>query len=178
MKKIYLRLLIAAVLCAIVSMLLLYLTIHYTSIEPFSTTRHVVNETIGSGDTNPGAGEYFLIAGGLSLLADFSILFYLIILFFLIPGFIFLVIVISQLVAFLFQLGDAKEWKNKTSKVFTYISMVLEIILCVYHLCMLLASIVYNIIFLILSLVINILCAYLFIKTLRSLKKMPVESME
>lgn len=80
-------------------------------------------------------------------------------------------IVVSQSIARLIQIGTEKKWKNTTSKVFTYISIVLQVLVCLSLLFNILSNLIVNKILLVIALVLNIVCVVLFIKELLKIKK-------
>jgi len=170
MKKSLTKLLIIAIICLIVTCIFSSLAM---KVE-FAYTKQVGEEFNEMGTGNPGSGWYLLIGGGTALLADFAVaLLYIIILG--IPVVILFFILVSQLVARLVQIGEEKEGKNTTSKVFTIISIVLQIILCVYQLFIIICEFEINKILLSLALILNITSVVLFIKELRNMKKLNTE---
>ena len=165
MKKSYTKLLIIAIICLIGTCIFSSLAMQVE----FSYTKQVGEEFNQMGTDNPGSGWYLLIGGGTALLADLAIaLAYIMILG--IPVLILFFILISQLIARLVQIGEEKKWKNTTSKVFTIISIVLQIILCTYQLFIIICEFEINKILLSLSLILNITSVVLFIKELRKMK--------
>lgn len=166
MKKSYTKLLIIAVICLIVTCVFSSLAIEVD----FNYTKQVGEEVNKMGIDNPASGWYLIIGGGTALLADFTILLvYIMILG--IPILTLFIIVISQLIARLVQIGEEKKGKNTTSKVFTIISIVLQIILCTYQLFIIICEFEVNKILLSLALILNITSVVLVIKELRKMKK-------
>ena len=80
-------------------------------------------------------------------------------------------IVVSQSIARLIQIGTEKKWKNTTSKVFTYISIVLQVLVCLSLLFNILSNLIVNKMLLVIALVLNIVCVVLFIEELSKIKK-------
>lgn len=169
MKKSYTKLLIIAIICLIGTCIFSSLAMQVE----FAYTKQVGEEFNEMGTDNPGSGWYLLIGGGTALLADFAItLAYIIILG--IPVLILFLIMILQLIARLLQIGEEKKGKNTTSKVFTIISIVLQITLCTYQLFIITCQFEMNKILLSLACVLNITSVVLFIKELRKMKKINV----
>lgn len=167
MKKSYTKLLIIAIICLIGTCIFSSLAMQ---IE-FAYTEQVGEELNEMGTGNPGSGWYLLIGGGTALLADFAIaLAYIIILG--IPLLILFFILISQIIARLVQIGEEKKGKNTTSKVFTIVSIVLQIILCTYLLFIIICEFEINKILLALVLALNITSVVLFIRELKKMKKL------
>lgn len=170
MKKSYTKLLIIAIICLIGTCIFSSLAMKVD----FAYTKQVGEEFNEMGTDNPGSGWYLLIGGGAALLADFATaLAYIIILG--IPLVILFFIVILQIIARLVQIGVEKKGKNTTSKVFTTISIVLQIILCTYQLFIIICEFEINKILLSLALILNITSVILFIKELRKMKRINTE---
>lgn len=137
MKRNFTKLLIISIIFAIIITIIntgfCLGAINNTDYEPFSTTKGIVNEVNQLGSDNPGSGWYLLVAGGTSLFAEAGIILSYFIIFIVvvgIPAFILFLVIIFQGIARVFQIGTEKKWKNITSKVFTYISSVLLVLLC------------------------------------------------
>ncbi len=176
MKKSYTKLLIITIVCAIAILVLCILAIKYNNTyQPFAATEQVINEVKEAGSDTPGAGEYLLIAGGTSLAVDFATVLAITIFTIAIPGFLMFIILISQLIARLVQIGEEKKGKNTTSKVFTIISIVLQIILCTYQLFIIICEFEINKILLSLTLILNITSVVLYIIELKKIKKINAE---
>lgn len=122
MKKNLLKLLVIAILCAIITLFFCFCSIKYNS--SFTTTEQVINE-VNEGIDSPGAGWYLLFAGGTAVAIDFAMAISIMIFTLIIPGFLLFMIVVSQSIARLIQIGTEKKCKNTTSNIFTYISIVL-----------------------------------------------------
>ena len=69
MKKNLLKLLVIAILCAIITLFFCFCSIKYNS--SFTTTEQVINE-VNEGIDSPGAGWYLLFAGGTAVAIDFA----------------------------------------------------------------------------------------------------------
>ncbi len=168
MKRKYTYLLIVSLVCAILTVLLCYITLKYCmKIEPFGTTNKVYNEVQQAGSSTPGAGEYFLIAGGISMIADFAALFLVFCLVMLLPAAAAGIISLLQLISRLIQIGVEKSWKNKTSKVMTYITGSLHVVLSLFTLFLMFGNFISNRIPLLIVLAINLSCAILHLKVAR-----------
>lgn len=127
MKKNLLKLLVIAILCAIITLFFCFCSIKYNS--SFTTTEQVINE-VNEGIDSPGAGWYLLFTGRTAVAIDFAMAISIMIFTLIIPGFLLFMIVVSQSIARLIQIGTEKKWENTTSKVFTYISIVLQVLVC------------------------------------------------
>lgn len=173
MKKSLLKLLIITILCAITTFLLCYCSYKYSFIS-FPTTKQVIN-SVNESSNSSGAGWYLLFAGGtavtLDFLMDLSIMIFTIIL----PGVLLFIMIASQGIARLIQIGTEKKWKNITSKVFTYISIFLQALVCLLLILNILSDLSVNKILLAIALVINIVCVIIFIKELSTIKKYKIE---
>ena len=109
MKKNLLKLLVIAILCAIITLFFCFCSIKYNS--SFTTTEQVINE-VNEGIDSPGAGWYLLFAGGTAVAIDFAMAISIMIFTLIIPGFLLFMIVVSQSIARLIQIGTEKKWKN------------------------------------------------------------------
>lgn len=174
MKKIYNKLLIISIICAIISFILCFFSAISNDFE-FTTTKGVVNEVNEMGSDNPGAGWYLLIGGGTAAMVDIAAGIANLIIIILIPSFMLFLIMISQCIARLVQIGQQKKWKDITSKIITYISIVLQIILCLLLIFNLLSNLSFNRILLFLALILNIACLVLSIKELAKIKQINAE---
>lgn len=177
MKKIFNKLLIITMVCAIISYILCFSSAINNDFD-FTNTKGVVNEVNEMGSDNPGAGWYLLMAGGTAAILDVTAGIANLIIIILIPSFMLFVIMISQCVARLVQIGEQKKWKDITSKIFTYISVVLQILLCLVLIFSLLSNLSFNRVLLFLALILNIACLVLFIKNLANIKKINTEIIE
>ena len=174
MKKIYNKLLIISIICAIISFALCFFSTINSGFD-FTTTKGVVNDVNEMGSDNPGAGWYLLIAGGTAAMAEFAAGIAKLIIVILIPSLMLFIIMISQCIARLVQIGEEKKWKDITSKVITYISIVLQILVCFVLIFNLLSNLSFNKILVFISLVLNIVCVVLFIKELVKTKKLSTQ---
>lgn len=171
MKKSYTKLLIISGLCLIGTFALCSLAMQ---IE-FTYTERVGQELNEMGTGNPSSGWYMLIGGGTAVLADFAkVLVYVIILG--IPILTLFIILVSQIIARLVQIGEEKKGKNTASEVFTIISIVLQTILSTYLLLIIICEFKINKILLSLELILNIVSVVLFIKELRKIKKLDTDT--
>ena len=168
MKKNLLKLLVIAILCAIITLFFCFCSIKYNS--SFTTTEQVINE-VNEGIDSPGAGWYLLFTGRTAVAMDFAMAISIMIFTLIIPGFLLFMIVVSQSIARLIQIGTEKKWKNTTSKVFTYISIVLQVLVCLSLLFNILSNLIVNKMLLVIALVLNIVCVVLFIEELSKIKK-------
>lgn len=113
----------------------------------FENGNSYINEVIGSETDNPGAGWYLLFAGGTSTLVDIASEIVVLIIILIISSIILLLITISQFIARLSQIGNEKKWKNSTSKIFIYITIVLQVLLFFVLISNLLSNLNFNRIF-------------------------------
>ena len=173
MKKILTKLLITSILCAIISSALCFFSIP-SSNSKTSRTNQKLNEILSEDDIDDVEGYSYILEISGSILADVAEgLVYAFIL--LIPSAILFIIIISQVISRLVQIGDEKNWKNTLSKVFTYISVVLQGILCITLVLYMLSSLNLNRVLLFLNLILNIGCIVFFIKELAKIKKVSIE---
>ena len=113
MKKNLLKLLVIAILCAIITLFFCFCSIKYnSSFTSFTTTEQVINE-VNEGIDSPGAGWYLLFAGGTAVAIDFAMAISIMIFTLIIPGFLLFMIVVSQSIARLIQIGTEKKWKTQ-----------------------------------------------------------------
>lgn len=125
MKKNLLKLLVIAILCAIITLFFCFCSIKYnSSFTSFTTIEQVINEIKECIDS-PGASWYLLFIGGTAVAIDFAMAISIMVFTLIIPGFLLFMIVVSQSIARLIQIGTEKKCKNTTSNIFTYISIVL-----------------------------------------------------
>lgn len=170
MKKVYTRLLLISIICAIISLLLCFISIKTENFD-FSLTESVVDEVNEMESDNPGGGWYFLFAGGSAMMLDFAIGFFAIFFVFFVPAILYFIIVLSQIISRIVQIGENKKWKNITSKVFTYISVIFQVILCIILLICISSNFALNKILLSVVLILNIVCVILSFRELRQINK-------
>ena len=161
MKKIFSKLLILAIVSVILLILIYFFSINFNNIV---VSAEDIVEGIGDIDNESVTAGYEalgrIIGGGLSVLAVATIMIYVCIIF----GTMFCAIIILQIVARLVQIGNEKKWKNITSEVCTYMSIVIYIILCLLFLAFLIINIFsYKILF---AVALNIYCVVAFIRIL------------
>lgn len=172
MKRNFTKLLIISIICAIITFVCCYFSGKYMDYKFFSITEGIVNDVNQMGSDNPGAGWYLLIFGGGSLITEFGIVLLYFIFVIVIPALILSLVILLQVIARLFQIGNEKEWKRTTSKVLTYISMSFQILLGLELLSMIFAL---NNILLAIALISSIVGVVLFIKELKVMGKQTVE---
>ena len=163
MKKSYTKLLIIAIICLLATYLLSILSIRFI----FVFTEEV-KETVEQMNGAPGTGEYLIFGGGIAIVSDIALAFAHAIMLG-IAFFMLFLIIVSQSIARLVQIGNEKKWKNTTSKVFTTISIVFQVFVCIYLLFLMISDLMINKILFALVLILNIVSAVLFIKELRKL---------
>ena len=94
----------------------------------FAQTKKVSEEVEKMKDNNfPGGGEYLLIGGGSAVFIDFMYFAMSMIFVIVVPCGILFVIIILQFIARLVQIGIEKKGKDIASKIFTGISIFLDI---------------------------------------------------
>ena len=161
---------------ALVSTFALGLIFIFNANSEFIATKTVWGTMIEGvdGDT-PGSGELVIIASiisGFAFLGELTAFFITISAFFGIPVLANSLILIVNFIARLFQIGETKEWKDVTTKVWLYFSIVLQGLLNVYilFLCFTGYGLVYLLIYL--MLIINV---FAFIKNILSMRKSKIQ---
>lgn len=170
MKKFFTKLLVVSIICSIIIFILCFIATFTTNFD-FLATKKVVDEVNKAGGNTPGIGEYLLIMGGFALMLDVSAGVLLLFITLINPSFILIAIILSQSISRLFQIGSEKKWKNINSKIFTYVSLVLQFLLCSRLLLLLRLDFIINNVPILIALFINIFCIIFFIYTLIRLKK-------
>lgn len=169
MKKSLNFLLILSIICFGITLVLNFCSIAFYEFD-FKITNEVI-DNVNDVKGNPGSGEYLIIAGTIGLFADFAtgfaILFFLI----LIPFFMQIAIIIFQVISRLFQIGNLKNWKNTGSKVFTIISITVQILLCILLFFILFSNLKISKILMFISLTINITSVVVFIREFIKMNK-------
>lgn len=175
MKKNCNKLLIIAILCAIVSFVLCYFSAKSYELD-FAITNNAVNETLDMGSDNPGAGWYLIFAGGAGFALDFA--YGITVLFFalLVPAIILSAIIFFQCIARLIQIGKYRKWKYIIGKIVTCISVTLQLMLCLLLTCLLASNLPLNKILLLITLILNVFCIILFIRKLADAKTIYIEN--
>jgi len=170
MKKSLNFLLILSIVCLIVTLVLNYCAITFNDFG-FQLTKQVANN-VSEMNGNPGTGEYLIIFGTLGLLADLAIIFVILILLLVVPFFTCVTVIIFQIIARLFQIGEEKKWKDIVSKVFTVLSIIVETIGCIVLICILISNLEVSKFLLFVSLVANIMVLVLFIREFIEMNKL------
>ena len=169
MKKIFSKLLIIEVSCLIITVLLCIFSIYNIGNVQNSVTGEIIEQEV---DTNSPASGWFLLGGlGIGAVADIGHAIMIGFAVLIIPGFLLLITAILQIIARLMQIGIEKHWKNITSKVLTYISIVLKFLVCFVLLFDVLSNLMIRKFVLVVALVLNIVFIVLFIKELSKIKK-------
>ena len=120
MKKSYNKLLIISIAFSVVIMVICYLSAKMPQLTFTQEAIDKVHQMNGA----PGSGEFLLITLPITLLADFGSIFAIFIFNILLPGTTLLSIILLQIIARLFQIGDEKRWKNITSFIITILTSV------------------------------------------------------
>ncbi len=166
MKKNLTKLTIISIVCGIVSIMLCYFTIKYISSPSFEESYEEVVNEIGD-DSGVGKLIGIPIAGvaklGIVILGVFILL---------IPSAIIFIIILLQIIARLMQIGNEKKWKNTTSKILTYISMVIQIFLSIILLFYIFSNLKVNKVLLIIAFIINVICIITFIIELKKIRSL------
>lgn len=176
MKKFYTKLLVVSIICTIFVFMLCLITLFINGFD-FLATEQAVDELNRSVNDTDG-GEYllyFLIKGGFSFMLDFTVGITYLFITLIIPSFILLAIILSQIIARLFQISTEKKWKTIASKIFTYISLMLQFLLFA-RLFVILSIPNINVVAIFIALFINIFCIIFFIYTLIKLKKFETQN--
>lgn len=168
MKKNFSKLLIIAFLCLIITVFFCIFSIYNMDNTQNPKTGQMVEKV----DTDSPAAGYAVLAGlGIGTMSDIGSAIIIFTTVLLIPSFLLLIIVILQMIARLMQIGIEKHWKNITSKILTYISIVLQFLVCFVLLFDILSSLTTGKFMLVLAFILNIASIVLFIKELSEIKK-------
>lgn len=162
----FLNLFVLALLCTMITLVLCYFSTYH--ILSFSATEQMLDDALAT--DSPATGWFVLGGMGIGMMADIGTAIMIALFTLIIPGFLLIGIVFLQGIARLVQMGSEKHWKNITSKVLTYISIILLVLVCLILLLDILAGIA-RVIILIFALVFDIVCVVLFIKALSENKK-------
>ena len=164
MKKNLTKLAIISIVCGIVLIMLCYFSIKYTP-----SFGQVYDEVVNELGSDSGVGE--LIGLPISAVTEMGIVIvYGFIL--LIPSAMIFIIILLQIIARLMQLGNEKNWKNITSKILTYISMVIQIFLSIILLFYIFSNLKVNKILLMIAFIINVICIITFIIELKKIRSL------
>ena len=130
-KKMIIMMLIVLGVTFIMGLIFVFYTDH-----EFLVTRTVWSTmTEGVDGDTPGGGELILISAfvsGMTFLGELTIIIIIIAMFLVIPVVVNSLALIINLIARLFQIGESKNWKNITTKVLLYVSIVLQGLLSIY----------------------------------------------
>lgn len=122
MKNIIKRMLLITGVCSVIVILFSYLSVYFADFNLFTVTSYFFEQS-------PEVG---LVLFPIAILADLANALALMFVMFVIPSFIAIIIFGIQLVSRLFQIGGIKKWKNTVSKVLSYISLSIQILLSIY----------------------------------------------
>lgn len=122
MKNIIKRMLLITGVCSVIVILFSYLSVYFADFNLFTVTSYFFEQS-------PEVG---LVLFPIAILADLANALALMFVMFVIPSFIATIIFGIQLVSRLFQIGGIKKWKNTVSKVLSYISISIQILLSIY----------------------------------------------
>lgn len=180
MKKICTNILIISLICALLSMIICFITLKFNKFDypGFELSNRVLNEVNSSPDA-PGSGEYLMIAGsmafGLDVIGVLGVMLVYAFILFIAPLVAEFLTILFILIARLVQIGDVKKSKNTASKVLIYIGIVFQALLSIWFLISIFMKLeVYNIL-LIINCILNIICIIFILKKLNSYKDEPEE---
>ncbi|MBE6150422.1 MAG: hypothetical protein E7162_01205 [Firmicutes bacterium] len=122
MKNIIKRMLLITGVCSVIVILFSYLSVYFADFNLFTVTSYFFEQS-------PEVG---LVLFPIAILADLANALALMFVMFVIPSFIAIIIFGIQLISRLFQIGGIKKWKNTVSKVLSYISISIQILLSIY----------------------------------------------
>lgn len=122
MKNIIKKMLLVTGVCSVIVILFNYLSVYFNDFNLFAVTSYFFEQS-------PETGVIFF---PISFLADLANVLAWMFLMFVIPSFIAIIIFGIQLISRLFQIGGTKKWKNTVSKVLSYISISIQILLSLY----------------------------------------------
>lgn len=146
MKRLTNKLLLITFVSSIVAIIFFVLAVQFNDFTLFSITNSFFEEST----------EIGLILFPISILADFAAIFMYFLLILIVPGLWLLVSIIMQIIARLFQIGEMRKWKDVTSKVFSYISLSLQILLFLYLILIFISTFNILLLFSIISVVVGI----------------------
>lgn len=121
MKKICNTLMILSIIFGIIIMALCFIPLEFISGSYTGELLEKTSEMHGA----PGSGELFAIVLPFTLASDFTKFILLTIFNILIPGATLLSVIILQVSARLFQIGENKKWKNIVSFILTVVSIMI-----------------------------------------------------
>ncbi len=122
MKNVIKKMLLITGVCSVIVILFNYFSVYFADFNLFAVTSYFFEQS-------PEAGVIFF---PISFLADIANALAWMFLMFVIPSFVAIVIFVFQLVSRLFQIGNVKKWKNTVSKILSYISISIQILLSIY----------------------------------------------
>ena len=127
MRKIFIKLFAMTIIASIITFFLCFESLNFS--EAFAATE-AIGDMVNEAGNNPGVGEFFAIFGTMSITADIFVTAYYFALIIGVPFIILVIMSAAQLIALLFQIGEEKRWKLITGKVFTCITAVFQILMC------------------------------------------------
>ncbi|MBO5352207.1 MAG: hypothetical protein J6J42_01705 [Lachnospiraceae bacterium] len=127
MRKLFGKLLIMTILVAVVTLSLCFASLNFN--DSFEATKAMGDMAERSGN-NPGVGEFLGIFGTIAITSDVILTAYYFSMIIAVPFLLLAGMSVSQLLALLFQTGEERRWKLRTGKVFTVITTVLQVLLC------------------------------------------------
>lgn len=120
MKKSCNILMIVSIIFSIIIMTLCFIPIEFIGGSYTEAVFDKISEMNGA----PGSGELFAIVMPFTLMSDFTKIVFLAVFNILIPGATLLSVIILQVGARLFQIGENKKWKNIVSFILTVFSII------------------------------------------------------
>lgn len=176
LKKTGNKILLASLIVLIITFVLGLLFCVTTNVS-FAVSETIFGKMAGVDPEFSGAGEYVLLTmflGFFVFMGEASVLILIFFAAFLIPVCINFIILLLRIIGRLFQIGDAKKWKNITTIVFMIISFVIQLLLDIYLITVAFSGFSLNYIFIYVMILINlgslILNLVWFIKGIKELK--------
>ena len=170
MKRIFNKLLVISLVCGILSVLLCII-----SIGDFdSYTLDVIDEMQSNTNVDDVSGYANLMKVSLFMFLDMGGILGYFIFVVLIPGLMLFGIVILQIFARLFQIGNEKKWKNIVSKILSYTSIFFQLLVCIVLMLDIFRSFSASKILLMVVFILNIITIAMFFYELSNIKKLEV----
>ena len=172
MKRIFNKLLVISLVCGILSVLLCII-----SIGDFdSYTLDVIDEMQSNTNVDDVSGYANLMKVSLFMFLDMGGILGYFIFVVLIPGLMLFGIVILQIFARLFQIGNEKKWKNIVSKILSYTSIFFQLLVCIVLMLDIFRSFSASKILLMVVFILNIITIAMFFYELSNIKKLEVNN--
>lgn len=167
MKKLFIKLFAMTIIASIITFFLCFESLNFS--DAFAATE-AMGDIAEEAGNNPGVGEFLGIFGTITITADFFVTAYYFILIIGVPFLILVIMSAAQLIALLFQIGEEKRWKLITGKVFTCITAVFQILMCLTLLFNIFANEFVSMPILIVLFILNIIFTVFFIISLSKIR--------